>query len=209
MAQQSSTNGSIVVVPCDLPLQEVEEHVRCRVDTAPARPAQLTRPPRSLPRRRPARWRARTREPPPFPPVLTGQASSLPSYLLDMPRPSPVLTGHVAPGGRPRGGQPRLLPARRPPVVRHDLRLAALLKNATVRKMSVSNTLNECVQRPRVRRQGGSARLAGAPLRARARARLHELTLDGALLTDRHLCAAQACTRRVQLVREEGRDVSS
>ena len=32
--------------------------------------------------------------PPPFPPVLTGQASSLPSYLLDKPRPSPVLTGH-------------------------------------------------------------------------------------------------------------------
>jgi hypothetical protein len=28
--------------------------------------------------------------PPPFPPVLTGQASSLPSYLLDKPRPSPV-----------------------------------------------------------------------------------------------------------------------
>jgi len=27
--------------------------------------------------------------PPPFPPVLTGQASSLPSYLLDKPRPSP------------------------------------------------------------------------------------------------------------------------
>ena len=37
--------------------------------------------------------------PPPFPLVLTGQASSLPSYLLDKPRPSPVLTGHVAGGG--------------------------------------------------------------------------------------------------------------
>ena len=29
----------------------------------------------------------------PFPPVLTGQVSSLSSYLLDMPRPCPVLTG--------------------------------------------------------------------------------------------------------------------
>ena len=34
--------------------------------------------------------------PTPFPPVLTGQASPLPSYLLDKPRPSLVLTGHVA-----------------------------------------------------------------------------------------------------------------
>ena len=41
--------------------------------------------------------------PPLFPPVLTGQASSLPSYLLDTPRPSPVLTGHVGRRGRRTG----------------------------------------------------------------------------------------------------------
>ena len=39
--------------------------------------------------------------PPPFPPVLPGQASSRPSYLLDLPRACPVLTGchHAAASG--------------------------------------------------------------------------------------------------------------
>jgi len=46
-----------------------------------AAPGRLTRAPgRSCP----ASGRARGYPPPPFPPVLTGQASSLPSYLLDM-----------------------------------------------------------------------------------------------------------------------------
>ena len=61
--------------------------------------------PRAGPRARASEpWLPTTRSPapPPFPPVLTGQASSLPSYLLDKPRPSPVLTGHVPPPYQPR-----------------------------------------------------------------------------------------------------------
>jgi hypothetical protein len=48
---------------------------------------------------------------PPLPPVLTGQASSLPSYLLDKPRPSPVLTGHV--GRQVMGSRDGITQARR------------------------------------------------------------------------------------------------
>ena len=84
----------------------VPEHV-CPPRAAPPRPPPLF-PPRA--RRESASARATLARPggpdrtltvwepppPPFPPVLTGQASSLPSYLLDKPRPSPVLTGQAS-----------------------------------------------------------------------------------------------------------------
>ena len=99
---------------CNRARARVHAREPARVEPASAPRALTRKPPRHAVHGRADHRRVRPGRapPPPFPSVLTGQASSLPSYLLDKPRPSSVLTGHAVAADRSCSsrwlrGQPR------------------------------------------------------------------------------------------------------